>query len=66
MRRIREALDQIRPAPPPVRPPSRRPSIMADHDRPADQPPMYPGLPTDQDPGEYELMNFTPRRLSRI
>ena len=65
MRRIREALDQIRPAPPPVRPPSRRPSIMADHDHPADQPPMYPGLPTDQDPGEYELMNFTPRRLSR-
>ena len=72
MRRIRDALDQIRPPPPPpppallARPRSRRPSIMADHDpEPEEQPPpMYPGLPNHPVFDEYELMNFTPRRLS--
>jgi hypothetical protein len=65
MRRIKDALDQLRPPqiPPPIQLHSRRPSIMADdEDAP---PPMYPGLSEEAQAEEYELMNFSPQRLSK-
>lgn len=62
MRRIRNAVDQIRHIPG-MRPPSRRNSQRLNEEVDENLPPMYPGLPQEEQ--EYELMNLNPVQMSR-
>jgi hypothetical protein len=65
MRRIRNAVENIQPHRIPSRPPSRRHSEREDL-LPA-APPMYPGLPNEEQDHEqeYEMMAFNPENLSQ-
>jgi hypothetical protein len=58
MRRIRDALDQLRPAQP-IRPPTGRPNLESE------DPPLYPGLPDGIEVENYELMNVGVPSMTR-
>jgi hypothetical protein len=67
MRKIRNAVNQIAELPV-IRNISRRPSIAPDiehndHD-PRSPPPLYPGVPKEEEDESYELMNMNPRSLA--